>query len=344
MIRLAVTADDRSGAMESAALGADAGLTTVVVSWDGDPAPAGVDCAVVDLRTRHLTPERAANRAASVPLVPGARRVHKIDSTLRGNWAAEVLAVAGRVLLVPSYPAAGRTCEGGLVLVDGVPVAETEFGRDPSAPVRSSRPSESLGAVELSTAAQVALWVGGDGRSAVADAATDRDLAEVVAAAMAAPDVLVAGPAAVVGAVANLIGPGTPGRPVLPPGDVLVVRGSRHAASRAQAAAVALVPGVTVVEPPEGWDGDPEIVALELATRAHDLLGARRFGLVVLLGGDTADAFLGERAVHVLGSVGVGMAYGTLVVGGRALGVVTKPGGFGATNALVDLLTPRPSR
>jgi uncharacterized protein YgbK (DUF1537 family) len=110
---------------------------------------------------------------------------------------------------------------------------------------------------------------------------------------------------------------------------VLIVCGSRHPASRAQARAAAYLDGVEVLLPDEGVTAAPDVVALQLAVRAHDALGARGADLVVLLGGDTADAFLGRRAVSVHGSVGVGMALGTTKVDGRDVAVVTKPGGFG---------------
>ena len=47
---------------------------------------------------------------------PDARHVHKIDSTLRGNWAAELAAVVAsgrRVVLIPSHPPLGRVLRRG---------------------------------------------------------------------------------------------------------------------------------------------------------------------------------------------------------------------------------------
>ena len=46
--------------------------------------------------------------------------MHKFDSTLRGNWAEEISAVAARgrrVVMIPSHPLAGRICAGGVVYV-----------------------------------------------------------------------------------------------------------------------------------------------------------------------------------------------------------------------------------
>ena len=61
--------------------------------------------------------------------MPVARwNAHKIDSTLRGNWAAEIRArahVTGlRVLVVAAWPAMGRTCIGGVVHVRGASVGD----------------------------------------------------------------------------------------------------------------------------------------------------------------------------------------------------------------------------
>jgi len=388
-MRLAVTADDRTGAMEAAALCADAGLATVVVSWDGETATA--ECVVTDLRSRHLTPRRAAQRmAVATQNHSGGRRVHKIDSTLRGNWAAEIgvlLVEQRRVLVIPAYPAAGRTCVGGVVFVDGVPVAETAFGRDPTAPATSSRPAEALAAVEAATIGDVDNWltpvcppaapavaalvppavaalvppavaalvppavaalvppaVGAavGAAVAIADAATDERIDQLVSAVGERTDVVIAGPAAVVGAVARYMS--TAARhcpPLLPGGPVLVVCGSLHPTSRAQAAAVRGGSGVTVIVAPTDVGIDREVIALELAYRAHEHLATHPTELVILLGGDTADAFIGDRSVIVHGSVGVGMALGTVTIDGHSLMIITKPGGFGTTNALVTLLGTR---
>ena len=105
------------------------------------PPRRAAECVVVDLRSRHVPPLEARRRA--IALASDVRQVHKIDSTLRGNWAAELSAfveIGRRVVLIPSHPPLGRVCVGGVVLVDGVPVAETEHGNDPRMPVRTSRP------------------------------------------------------------------------------------------------------------------------------------------------------------------------------------------------------------
>jgi len=58
----------------------------------------------------------------------------------------------------------------------------------------------------------------------------------------------------------------------------------------------------------------------------------------MLIGGDTAEAFIGDNVVHVFGSLDVGVSLGDADVRGRMLRVASKPGGFGSPNTLVDLV------
>jgi uncharacterized protein YgbK (DUF1537 family) len=97
--------------------------------------------------------------------------------------------------------------------------------------------------------------------------------------------------------------------------------------------------GIEVVMSPDDRAGDAEAVAVELAGRAHRLVGELQARSVILVGGDTAAAFIGDAAVAVFGSVGVGISLGELTVETRRLRLACKPGGFGTTNTLVDLVT-----
>ena len=157
---LHVAADDRTGALEVAAALADRGAggahgVTVTV-W---PEQASGDVCVVDLESRHLSSQQAASRAAALAIAGPV--AHKIDSTLRGNWARELVArhLTSRmpVLLVPALPALGRVCVGGVVFNGGRPVHEGDV--DVRQRIDSSRPADHLCAagasdvVELATAA-----------------------------------------------------------------------------------------------------------------------------------------------------------------------------------------------
>lgn len=349
---LHVTADDRSGAMETASLFADAGLRAWARSWDGDDVLDPVaQCVVTDLRSRHLAPASAAVRAQVVASTIGVVHAHKMDSTLRGNWAAELGALhMGRgVLVVPAYPSAGRTCEGGIVKVRGVPVGETEFAIDSRSGIASSKPGDILRAVGFGDVCEA---VGEDGirrwlragatGACIADARSDDEVLAAVRTVGIDDAVLVAGTALTVASLSGVLRP--PALPMLPAGGVLVICGSRHAASRAQATAVEGLPGIAVLYPPDELQADPEVVALELAVRAHDFVDTHRPATIVLLGGDTADAFIGERTVRVLGSLAPGLAVGEVALEGRTVTVLTKPGGFGQDQLLMNVLARRGTR
>ncbi len=128
---LLIVADDLSGAADCAIAFAAAGLRTVVSLAAGAPA---ADAAVIaiDTDTRRLTPADAARLAADAwhtLAAPGRRLYKKIDSTLRGNWTAEVAtlaALAGPAIVAPAFPATGRTVRDGRVTVRGVPLEDTE--------------------------------------------------------------------------------------------------------------------------------------------------------------------------------------------------------------------------
>ena len=341
---LVVTADDCTGATEAGAACADAGWTVEVVPFSA--ASSSAECVVIDLRSRHVPPLEARRR--TIELLPGVRHVHKIDSTLRGNWAAELAVVVEggrRVVLIPSHPPLGRVCIGGVVLVDGAPVAETEHGDDPRMPVRSSRPSDSLIGVELADADALAEWITASAADvAIVDARTLDDIERLVATALNAENVVIAGSASVVGAVARACSPRSTA-PRLPdpllPSPIVAVCASLHPASRQQMAALS-VAGVDVVMSPDVRGGDAEAIAFEVAGRAHRLVGELGARSVILVGGDTAAAFIGDVPVAVLGSIGVGISLGEAQFGARRLRLAGKPGSFGAPNTLVDLVRREP--
>jgi uncharacterized protein YgbK (DUF1537 family) len=343
--RLMVTADDSTGATEAGAACADAGLTVHVVPFGvvDDERFSTDGCVVVDLRSRHITAAQARQRITATTTT--AHRMHKIDSTLRGNWSAELAALVAlrrRVVLIPSHPLAGRICTGGVVFVNGVPVAESELGNDPRLPVRSSRPIESLPGTELTGPEALEAWlVQSTTGVAIVDAATLADIDQLVAIALGAADVVVSGPASVVGAYASICSHGD-ATVHLPdpwlPKPVVVVCASLHPVSRAQIAKVAEA-GIDVVTSSHLRDTDSEAIAGEVAERAHQLVAARNARSVILVGGDTAEAFIGDNVVRVFGSIDVGVSLGDAELRGRRLRVASKPGGFGTPNTLVDLVT-----
>jgi D-threonate/D-erythronate kinase len=164
VVRFCILADDLTGANATAALLKREGLPTHTHLFahpphGGAPAPLCQDGAhVLDLDTRERSGAEAAARLEVVtgwlgdaPDLIGLR----IDSTLRGPIAASLdvlLADPGRpgtrrlALMVPAFPASGRTTRGGVHYVYGVPLAQTQVAHDPHCPVTESHVAAWIGA------------------------------------------------------------------------------------------------------------------------------------------------------------------------------------------------------
>jgi uncharacterized protein YgbK (DUF1537 family) len=132
-MNLLILADDLSGAADCAIGFASAGRRTVVALDAGCArVAASVEVIAVDTDSRRLAPEDAARVTCAAWRAlgtPGRKLYKKIDSTLRGNWVAEVAALqphAGLALVAPAFPEAGRITRGARVYVHGVPLEATE--------------------------------------------------------------------------------------------------------------------------------------------------------------------------------------------------------------------------
>jgi 4-hydroxythreonine-4-phosphate dehydrogenase len=261
---------------------------------------------------------------------------HKIDSTLRGNWAHELRArqrvSSSRVVLVPAWPAMGRTCVGGEVRVHGVAIGS----------VLTHLPEATL----LSGLTQLEDWLGGDvgTRSTVAalDVADESALTAVAAIVAGTSErLLVAGPSGALGAVARARAHGafTPSvarPPLAMGGPVLVVSASASSVTREQLERLRVArPRVDVVAAPDASGPLHADLARELGERVRGRLG--EYGTVVVIGGDTAAALLGDGPRLVGGYAAPGMPWNRALDGIGPL-VVTKAGAFGGPDALVHLL------
>jgi 4-hydroxythreonine-4-phosphate dehydrogenase len=136
-VRLLILGDDLSGTADCAVKCTHRGLASVVcLNAAATPdVTAGTDVLAIDTDTRRASPADAASANAQAWRAHGTgRRLYKkIDSTLRGNVAAEVAALAahaGMAIVAPALPEAGRTTRNGCLHVHGVPVEETEIWRN----------------------------------------------------------------------------------------------------------------------------------------------------------------------------------------------------------------------
>ena len=197
MLKLLILADDLTGALDTGVKFSALGIETkVVVARDFDFASldSSTRVLVMDVETRHLASDEAYKIvyeiskkacAANIPHI-----MKKTDSALRGNVGSELAALydAAEVhclSFIPALPGMKRTTQGGVCLIDGVPVNESVFGQDPFDPVRHKFVREII--KEQSDVATVDIPIGAAGSAAadgilICDAITDDDLLETATA------------------------------------------------------------------------------------------------------------------------------------------------------------------
>lgn len=153
--RIGIVADDLTSATDGAAPFLAKGFAPVI-SRD-NPGSAQTALVAVDTNSRALDAGQAARStsAAIAALRDRSILIKTIDSTLRGHVCDEISAAftaSGRKRLVvaPAFPDAGRLVIGGTQYVHGTPVSESDYGRDPVHPARTSQianlPDPALGA------------------------------------------------------------------------------------------------------------------------------------------------------------------------------------------------------
>lgn len=153
-----VLADDLTGAAEVAAIAHQSGLKAVVMTSRPTRQGSGdADVVVYDTDTRLLPPGLASRRTKSLLRRLKAQTMVgvfiKTDSVLRGPVRAGLEAAAAvlgrpRTLLVPANPSLGRVIRDGRYAIDGIPLHETAFARDPHHPAFSSVVTDLLGSAK----------------------------------------------------------------------------------------------------------------------------------------------------------------------------------------------------
>ena len=278
MRKILIIADDLTGAADCGAAFAERGFASIVLLAGPDEDAAGsgevrdADALAIDADTRCMVPEDAAETVSRIvhafeefaadsdPLLI----FKKVDSTLRGNVAAELAAaLAARrehapasarvgILFAPAFPACGRTTVNGRQLVYGERLEDSDAWRR-----ERVRPHESIAAmleeaglscatIELTRvrAAGLALEnamvkLAGDTDVLICDAETDADLAAIAHAGLALDTRTVwagsAGLARQIATSTTLVRSTQGTGKISVPGPALCVVGSPAEASREQA-------------------------------------------------------------------------------------------------------------
>ena len=347
MLQIAVIADDLTGAMDTGARFAEAGLATLVALGSESLPP--FDVLAVTTESRHSTRNKAARRAMRAAkhirsLNPEhAPRVYKkIDSTLRGHPGAELAAIMdaleiGKALVAPAFPAQGRTTMDATQLVDGVPVAETAFGDEvPTSDVRAlfscdrgkgagiQRPvwCVTLATVRCGHDAVSEILTRPGEAVVVADAATHSDLATLARAAITCGIRLLCGSAGLASALADVLQLSStvdaPESVLRPVGPVFVVAGSPHPQTVEQVN-VARQHGTVVVQPDEDFLRDASREIQATAERITALLGDEQDAILTTVGlsmADTSGQEIADRLARTVRNVLDSVHAGGLVLTG----------------------------
>jgi len=203
-----IIADDFTGVCDTGAQFASAGLRTIGSVTDEFIFQAIPDALILNTQSRGLTAPEAfstASRAVKkLSLFQPTWVFKKIDTALRGNIAAEVLAVMdvlgrGTAFFAGAIPRAGRTTVGGFQYLHGIPITESILGEDRLNPnpvftsriadLFSDRPEVELEFHGLDQVRSRRFGIQDMGRSRskkilIFDAETDGDLDQIVKASM----------------------------------------------------------------------------------------------------------------------------------------------------------------
>ena len=350
-------ADDLTGAADCAAACAARGVSAAVVLH----SPGDVDITSPETRDSlyrrgYAVPssEQAAETTAELirrcrKRAPNAGIFKKVDSTLRGNLAAELVAVlrsfggdASRIerrsiLLSPALPAQGRTTMGGHLMVHGLPLHETDLWKDEASPPRSDIADHladanlSCRVVELTAVRSglnrlraVMKKFAAETDVVVCDAETDDDLCAIANAAVEVEFAAWSGSAGLASQLPGALGmkstEASPQHAEFAAGPTLFVAGSAASVTREQAKVLAAASDVVAVPiAPDALDAEAE------SKRIVEALRSGRDVLMMLAG----ERYAGNEAQNLRNLLAK-----LLANGGDLLGGVVATGGATARAVL----------
>jgi uncharacterized protein YgbK (DUF1537 family) len=364
LVQCLLIADDLTGACDAAVQFTTTGRSAAVALELG----AGIlypEVLAVSTESRGLRVEESRRAIGDMALRLANTKARilfkKIDSTLRGNAAAEIAATVeafgcDAAVITPAFPAMKRIVADGWLRVDALVNGPAEFG---AVEIAAYFQAQGLASHRHVGAGGVTVAIGGGIRYVSVDAVCDADLDALVETMMESKSrILWAGSAGLAAALARSIFAGREriARPPNPFGPVLFCIGSTHPATLAQQRRLLAERPVCALSaegaaPAEIADAlrDGRNVMLEIPRgripehRIAELLrGAREVaGALALSGGDTASHVcraLRAQAIELHDEVEAGTPRGTLRGGAfDGVAVATKSGAFGDSGALIAI-------
>ena len=329
--RVLILADDITGAADGAAAYAARGREVIVQLRDSTAQDA--EALAIDANTRCLQPEEAAREMRRLVERYGADGrflFRKVDSTLRGHVAEELVAILQArseilrdrpvAIFAPTLPAQGRTVEGGRLRLHGIPLEETGAWKRERRAARSDI-MQMLAGLGLRIAglnlAQVRSGPGAAKKAmrlaaqhaevVVCDAETEADLASIASASLVLGRRIVwVGSSGLARHLPEVVGSSAgrlPKRENFPAGPTLYMVGSMSERAQEQAARLESTGVETVrlraaalLHDPQGWSDE--------ARKLERLLGSGEDALVLLGCEEVLSYDAGRELALALGRLG----------------------------------------
>lgn len=359
-----IVADDLTSATDGAAAFLATGYAPLITRHGDGRKDAAIVSIDTDSRTSDIAEATAATKDG-VSALANARLLFKtIDSTLRGHIRSEIAAAfrasgRNRLVVAPAFPAAGRLTIDGIQTVNGIPVSQSIYSRDPVHPANTSRIADlidaSLGA-PIVVAANSPDNDAPDAAVLILDADSQDVLNRKVAGIPDPEDVLWVGSPGLAIALARLVPLQADGLPVpdMSARRVLIVAGSANPVTHAQCDALQ-AQGIPIVTDLFDAPGDARVTCLRAPLQRQDSANAVRANLaaqaaaavarhdydaVIATGGETMAAILDRLAISrfvLTRELEPGFPVGSVKqADGTSLTIAMKAGGFGSPSTMID--------
>lgn len=150
MMKLVIIADDLTGALDTGVQFSKKNMSAIVttdLNFNFEEISKETDVIVIDTESRHIPADEAKERVKSVLSKFDKEKIKffykKTDSTLRGNIGSEIEGFMeglniNEVSFIPAFPLGKRTVKDGILYVDNIKLAETQFAMDILNPVTES--------------------------------------------------------------------------------------------------------------------------------------------------------------------------------------------------------------
>ncbi|MHD0316257.1 four-carbon acid sugar kinase family protein [Fusobacterium sp. THCT1E2] len=150
MVKLVIIADDLTGALDTGVQFSKKNMSAIVttnLNFNFEDICKEADIVVIDTESRHIPADEAKERVKSALSKFDKKEIKffykKTDSTLRGNIGSEVEGFMeglniDEVSFIPAFPLGKRTVKDGVLYVNNVKLAETQFAMDILNPVTDS--------------------------------------------------------------------------------------------------------------------------------------------------------------------------------------------------------------